>query len=34
MDPAKAEGTDDEQMAVFRQVRDEMKEFIPTILSE
>ncbi|HSM70646.1 MAG TPA: hypothetical protein VK851_03805, partial [Anaerolineales bacterium] len=34
VDPAKAEGTHEEQMAVFRQVRDEMLEFIPTILGE
>ena len=34
VDPAKAEGTDEEQMAVSRQVRDEMLEFIPTILGE
>ena len=33
VDPAKAEGTDEEQMAVFRKVRDEMLEVIPEILS-
>lgn len=33
VDPAKAEGTDEEQMAVFRQVRSEMLEAIPEILS-
>ena len=32
VDPAKAEGTDDEQMAVFRRVRDEMEEFIEELL--
>ena len=31
-DPAKAEGTDDERLAVFRQVRDEMLEKIPKLL--
>ena len=33
VDPAKAEGTDEEQMAVFRQVRSEMLEVIPKILN-
>jgi len=33
VDPAKAEGTDEEQMAVFRQVRSEMLEFIQELLS-
>ena len=32
IDPAKAEGTDEEQMQVFRQVRDEMLETIPELL--
>jgi arsenate reductase (thioredoxin) len=32
VDPAKAEGTDEEQMAVFRQVRSEMLEVIPELL--
>lgn len=32
-DPAKAEGTDEERLAVFRQVRDEMLEEIPAILN-
>ena len=32
VDPAKAEGTLEEQMAVFRRVRSEMLEVIPTIL--
>ena len=32
VDPAKAEGTDDEQLAVFRSVRSEMLEVIPKIL--
>ncbi|HET9588893.1 MAG TPA: arsenate reductase ArsC [Anaerolineales bacterium] len=32
VDPAKAKGTDEEQMAVFRQVRGEMLEFIPKLL--
>lgn len=31
-DPAKAEGTNDERLAVFRQVRDEMLKKIPTLL--
>ena len=34
VDPAKAEGTDEEQMAVFRQVRSEMLEVIPKLLGE
>lgn len=33
VDPAKAEGTREEQMAVFRRVRSEMLEVIPTILN-
>jgi arsenate reductase len=32
VDPAKAEGTDEEQMAVFRQVRSEMLDVIPQLL--
>jgi arsenate reductase len=32
-DPAKVEGTDEEQLAVFRQVRDEMLQKIPAILN-
>lgn len=32
VDPAKAEGSEEEQMAVFRQVRDEMLEKIPSFL--
>ena len=32
VDPAKAEGNDEEQMAVFRLVRGEMLEVIPKIL--
>jgi arsenate reductase len=31
-DPAKAKGSDDERMAVFRQVRDEMSRAIPGLL--
>jgi arsenate reductase (thioredoxin) len=31
-DPAKTEGTDDERLAVFRQVRDEMLKRIPALL--
>ena len=34
VDPAKAEGTDEKQMAVFRQVRNEMLEVIPKLLGE
>jgi arsenate reductase len=34
VDPAKAEGTDEEQLAVFRLVRSEMLEVIPKILGE
>jgi len=34
VDPAKAEGNDEEQMAVFRQVRGEMLEVIPQILKD
>jgi arsenate reductase (thioredoxin) len=34
VDPAKAEGTDEEQMAVFRQVRSQMLEVIPKLLGE
>jgi arsenate reductase len=33
VDPAKAEGTREERMAVFRQVRSEMLEVIPKILN-
>lgn len=33
VDPAKAEGTDEEQMAVFRRVRSEMLEVIPKLLN-
>jgi arsenate reductase len=33
VDPAKAEGTDAEQMAVFRKVRGEMLEVIPKLLN-
>jgi len=33
VDPAKAEGNDEEQLAVFRMVRGEMLEVIPKILS-
>ncbi len=32
VDPAKAQGTDEEQMAVFRSVRSEMLEVIPELL--
>lgn len=32
VDPAKAEGTLEERKQVFRSVRDEMIEFIPTVL--
>jgi arsenate reductase len=32
VDPAKAQGTTDERMQVFRQVRDEMQEVIPKLL--
>jgi len=31
-DPAKAEGTDEERLVAFRQVRDEMLKKIPTLL--
>lgn len=31
-DPAKADGTDEERLAAFRQVRDEMLKKIPTLL--
>jgi len=34
VDPAKADGTDEEQMAVFRKVRSEMLEFIPKLLKD
>jgi arsenate reductase (thioredoxin) len=34
VDPARAEGTDEEQMAVFRRVRSEMLEVIPKLLSD
>ena len=33
-DPAKAEGTDEERLAVFRQVRDEMLKKIPNLLAK
>ncbi len=33
-DPAKAEGTDEQRLAVFRQVRDKILETIPTLLNE
>jgi arsenate reductase len=33
-DPAKAEGTDEERLAVFRHVRDEMLQQIPDILRD
>ena len=33
VDPAKAEGNDEEQMTIFRQVRGEMLEVIPKILN-
>lgn len=33
IDPAKAEGTDEERMQVFRQVRDEMTKFVPDLLT-
>ena len=32
VDPAKAEGTDEEKMQIFRQVRSEMLEVIPELL--
>ena len=32
VDPARAEGTTEERMQVFRQVRDEMLEVIPNLL--
>lgn len=32
VDPARAEGTDEEQMAVFRQVRGEIIEILPSLL--
>ena len=32
IDPAKADGTEEEQLKVFRQVRDEMYEKIPSLL--
>jgi arsenate reductase len=32
-DPARVEGTDEERLAVFRQVRDEMLEKIPAVLN-
>jgi len=31
-DPAKVEGTDEERLAAFRQVRDEMLKKIPSLL--
>ncbi len=33
VDPAKAEGNDEQQMRVFRQIRSEMLEVIPQLLS-
>lgn len=33
-DPAEVQGSDEEILAVFRQVRDDIAEFIPTLLSE
>jgi len=33
VDPAKADGNDEEQMTVFRQVRSEMLDIIPKILN-
>jgi arsenate reductase (thioredoxin) len=33
-DPARAQGTDEERLAVFRRVRDEILEQIPQLLSE
>jgi arsenate reductase len=33
-DPAKAEGTDEEVMAVFRRVRDDIARQIPALLNE
>lgn len=33
VDPAKVKGTDEEQMAVFRRVRNELVEVIPKILN-
>lgn len=33
VDPAKAEGTDEEQMQVFRRVRNEMLEVMPQLLN-
>jgi arsenate reductase len=32
VDPAKAQGNDEEQMAVFRKVRNEMLEILPKLL--
>jgi arsenate reductase len=32
LDPAKAEGTEEERLAVFREIRDEMIEKIPVLL--
>jgi arsenate reductase len=34
VDPAKAQGTDDERMQAFRQVRSEMMEIIPQLLTD
>jgi len=34
VDPAKAEGMDEERMAVFRRVRSEMEDVIPELLTE
>ena len=33
-DPAKAEGTDEEQMAVFRSVRDAIEQKVPELLTK
>jgi arsenate reductase len=33
-DPAKVEGTDEERLAVFRQVRDELIKKIPDLLKQ
>lgn len=33
-DPAKAEGTDDEQLAVFRSVRDSIAQKVPELLGQ
>ena len=33
-DPAKAEGTDEERLSAFREVRDEMLKKIPSLLAK